>query len=380
VSKDNATEDQGRPTRDQIKQAPKVALHDHLDGGLRPQTVVELADKAGYTELPTTDVQKLGLWFRDAADSGSLPQYLETFEHTVAVMQTAHALRRVAAEAIEDLASDGVVYAELRYAPELHVSGGLSLDEVVEAVNEGCREGEERAAVAGHFVKAATLVTALRQNTEPGHSLRIAELAVRHRDGGVAGFDIAGPEKGFSPDLHADAFTYLREQFMRYTVHAGEGYGISSIRAALLQGADRLGHGVRIVEDVEFGRIGVGGADPESGGEPAFGRIAAYVRDKRIPLEICPSSNLQTGIAPDITEHPVQKLYELDFNVTISCDNRLMSATSMSREFGLLVDAFGWDLSDLELVTLNAIDAAFLPHDTSEAVADQIINGYQDLR
>jgi adenosine deaminase len=354
---------------DEIKQAPKVALHDHLDGGLRPQTVIELADKARYTGLPSRDAAKLGAWFRDAADSGSLPRYLETFDHTIAVMQTADALRRVAAETVEDLAADGVVYAETRYAPEQHLRNGLSLDEVVEAVNEGCREGEERAAVAGHFIKVGTLVTAMRQNTEPGHSLKIAELAVRHRDSGVAGFDIAGPELGFSPDLHAEAFKYLREQFFRFTIHAGEADGPASIAAAVLNGADRLGHGVRIIEDIEF-----------TEDDAQLGRLAAYVRDKRIALEVCPSSNLQTGIAQKIDEHPIQRLYELDFNIAVSCDNRLMSGTTMSREFGLLADAFGWDLADLELVALNAIDAAFLAHDVRDAIADQIINGFIDLR
>jgi len=356
-------------TADEIRQAPKVALHDHLDGGLRPQTVIELADACGYTGLPTRDAAKLGTWFRDAADSGSLPRYLETFDHTIAVMQSADALRRVAAETVEDLAADGVVYAETRYAPEQHLRNGLTLDEVVEAVNAGCREGEERAAAAGHFIKAGTLVTAMRQNTEPGHSLKIAELAVRHRDSGVAGFDIAGPEHGFGPNLHADAFKYLREQFFRFTIHAGEADGPSSIAEALLNGADRLGHGVRIIEDIEF-----------TEDDAKLGRIAAYVRDKRIALEVCPSSNLQTGIAETIAQHPIQKLYELDFNLTVNCDNRLMSGTSMSREFGLLAENFGWDLADLELVALNAIDGAFLAHDVRDAIADQIINGFTDLR
>jgi adenosine deaminase len=357
------------PSPDQIKQAPKVALHDHLDGGLRPETVLELADAAGYDGLPEHDPAKLGLWFRDAADSGSLPRYLETFDHTVAVLQTADALRRVAAETVEDLAADGVVYAETRYAPEQHLRLGLSLDEVVAAVNAGCREGEERAAVAGHFIKVGTLVTAMRQNTAPGHSLEIAKLAVRHRDSGVAGFDIAGPELGFGPNLHAEAFKYLREQFFRFTIHAGEGDGPDSIAEAVLNGADRLGHGVRIIEDVEL-----------TDEDVKFGRLAAYVRDKRITLEVCPSSNLQTGLAAKLEDHPIQQLYELDFNVAVSCDNRLMSGTTMSREFGLLVDAFGWDLADLELVTLNAIDSAFLAHDVRDAIADQVISGYVNLR
>lgn len=360
------------PTEEQIRRAPKVALHDHLDGGLRPATIVELAQAAGYEgSLPTTDPAALGTWFRDAADSGSLVRYLETFDHTVAVMQSAEALRRVAAEAVEDLAADGVVYAELRYAPEQHLRGGLSLDEVVEAVNAGCRDGEERARNAGHPIQSGTLVTAMRQNTEPGHSLAIAELAVRHRDAGVSGFDIAGPELGFSPDLHADAFRYLREQFFRFTIHAGEAYGPASVAAAVRQGAARLGHGVRLIEDVRI--------SPEDG-TAEFGRLAAYVRDCHIALEVCPSSNLQTGIADKIAEHPIQRLSELGFTLTVNCDNRLMSGTSMSRELRLLVEAFDWDLSDLELMALNGIEAAFLPQDRREELTDLIIEDYQDLR
>ncbi|MBR7834072.1 adenosine deaminase [Actinospica durhamensis] len=358
-------------TEDQIRRAPKVALHDHLDGGLRPATVVELAEAAGYSgSLPTTDPVALGAWFRDAADSGSLVRYLETFDHTVAVMQSAEALRRVAAEAVQDLAADGVVYAELRYAPEQHLRGGLSLDEVVEAVNAGCRDGEEQARNDGHAITAATLVTAMRQNTEPGHSLKIAELAVRHRDSGVAGFDIAGPELGFSPELHADAFRYLREQFFRFTIHAGEADGPASVAAAVHQGALRLGHGVRVIEDVRFGEDDTA----------EFGRLAAYVRDCRIALEVCPSSNLQTGIAAKIAEHPIQRLYELGFTITVNCDNRLMSGTSMSRELGLLVAAFDWDLADLELVALNGIEAAFLPQDRRDELSDLIIEEFHALR
>jgi adenosine deaminase len=358
-------------TEDVLRRVPKVALHDHLDGGLRPATVIELAHAAGYTKLPTTDPAKLGKWFRDAADSGSLERYLETFDHTVAVMQTAHALRRVAAEAVEDLAADGVVYAELRYAPEQHLRDGLTLDEVVEAVNEGCREGEDRAVAAGNPIQVGTLVTAMRQNTAPGHSLKIAELAVRHRDSGVVGFDIAGPEHGFGPELHADAFAYLREQFLRFTIHAGEAEGPTSIAKAVQLGTQRLGHGVRIVEDIEF---------TEDGDEPRLGRLASFVRDTRIALEVCPSSNLQTGIAGKISEHPVQKLYELGFTITISCDNRLMSGTSTSRELGLLVENFGWDLADLELVALNGIESGFLTQDRRDELSDLIIDRFQDLR
>jgi adenosine deaminase len=357
-------------TDDVLRRVPKVALHDHLDGGLRPATVIELAEAAGYTGLPNTDPAALGTWFRDAADSGSLERYLETFDHTIAVMQSAHALRRVAAEAVEDLAADGVVYAELRYAPEQHLRDGLTLDEVVEAVNEGCREGEDRANVAGNPIQSSTLVTAMRQNTTPGHSLKIAELAVRHRDTGVSGFDIAGPELGFGPDLHADAFAYLREQFLRFTIHAGEADGPSSVAAAVRLGTQRLGHGVRVIEDIEF----------TEDGEAKFGRLAAFVRDTRIALEVCPTSNLQTALAGKIDEHPIQRLYDLGFTITVSSDNRLMSGTSTSRELGLLVQTFGWDLADLELVALNGIEAGFLTQDRRDELSDLIIDRFQDLR
>ncbi|HEX4787092.1 MAG TPA: adenosine deaminase [Actinospica sp.] len=356
-------------THDVIRRVPKVALHDHLDGGLRPATVLELAEAAGYTGLPSKDPDELGAWFRNAADSGTLVRYLETFDHTIAVMQSADALRRVAAEAVEDLAADGVVYAELRYAPEQHLRGGLSLDEVVEAVNAGCRDGEDRGVAAGNPITAGTLVTALRQNTEPGHSRMIAELAVRHRDRGVVGFDIAGPELGYGPELHADAFAYLREQFLRYTIHAGEADGPASVAKAVQLGTHRLGHGVRVIEDIDF-----------DGEEPKLGRLASYVRDTRIALEVCPSSNLQTGIAGKIEDHPIQKLYELGFTLTVSCDNRLMSGTTTSRELSLLVDTFGWDLADLELVALNGIEAGFLTQDRRDELSDLIIDRFQDLR
>ena len=296
-------------------------------------------------------------------------RYLETFDHTVAVMQSAHALRRVAAEAVEDLAADGVVYAELRYAPEQHLRGGLSLDEVVTAVNAGCRDGEDRATAEGNPISVGTLVTAMRQNTEPGHSLEIAELAVRHRDSGVVGFDIAGPELGFGPELHKDAFDYLREQFLRFTIHAGEADGPDSVAKAVRLGANRLGTAC---------------ASSRTWTTPATSRCSAgwppTCRDTRIALEVCPSSNLQTGIAAKIEEHPIQRLYELGFTLTVSCDNRLMSGTSTSRELGLLVDAFGWDLSDLELMALNGVEAGFLSQDRRDELSDLIIDRFQDLR
>jgi adenosine deaminase len=334
-----------------IVRAPKAMLHDHLDGGLRPATVIDLASEYGYTALPTTDVDDLAAWFRRGADRKSLELYLETFAHTFGVMQWPDAIRRVAAECAEDLAADGVVYAEVRMAPELCTEQGLTLDEAVEAILDGFRIGAMRAAEAGHRITMKLLVTAMRQ---AARSVEVAECAIRWRDAGVVGFDVAGPEKGYPPTRYLDAFETIRRANFHLTIHAGESFGLPSIWEALqFAGAERLGHGVRIVDDITLG----------DDGAPQLGRLAAYVRDKRIPLEMCPSSNVQTGAAASISEHPIRLLADLRFRVTVNTDNRLMSGTSMSREFGLLRDAFGYGLRDVEWFTLNAMKSAFLPFD-----------------
>ncbi|QIP84984.1 adenosine deaminase [Streptomyces sp. Tu 2975] len=357
------------PTADQISRAPKVLLHDHLDGGLRPGTIIELAHDAGYEALPETEPDKLGIWFREAADSGSLERYLETFAHTCAVMQSRDALFRVAAECAQDLAEDGVVYAEIRYAPEQHLEGGLSLEEVVEAVNEGFREGERLARGSGHRIRVGALLTAMRH---AARALEIAELANRYRDNGVVGFDIAGAEAGFPPTRHLDAFEYLKRENNHFTIHAGEAFGLPSIWQALQWcGADRLGHGVRIIDDIEV-------ADD---GSVKLGRLAAYVRDKRIPLEMCPTSNLQTGAADSIAAHPIGLLRKLHFRTTVNTDNRLMSGTSMSREFELLTEAFGYTLDDMQWFTVNAMKSAFIPFDERLAMINDVIKpGYAELK
>ncbi|WP_406298297.1 adenosine deaminase [Embleya sp. NBC_00888] len=357
------------PTVEQIRRAPKVLLHDHLDGGLRPATIIELAEAAGYDRLPSTDPEALGTWFREAADSGSLERYLETFDHTVAVMQTREGLFRVAAECAEDLAADGVVYAEIRYAPEQHLEAGLTLDQVVEAVEAGFREGERRAAEAGNRIKVGALLTAMRH---AARSLEIAELTNRHRDMGVVGFDIAGAEAGFPPTRHLDAFEYLKRENNHFTIHAGEAFGLPSIWQALQWcGADRLGHGVRIIDDITV----------KDDGSVELGRLAAYVRDKRIPLEMCPTSNLQTGAATSYADHPIGLLRRLYFRVTVNTDNRLMSGTSMTREFEHLVEAFGYGLDDLLWFTVNAMKSAFLPFDERLAMINEVIKpGYAALK
>ncbi|KAB1943643.1 adenosine deaminase [Micromonospora sp. ALFpr18c] len=339
-----------------IVKVPKALLHDHLDGGLRPATIVELAAEVGH-ELPTTDPEALGRWFVEAADSGSLERYLETFAHTVAVMQTAPALRRVARECALDLAADGVVYAEVRFAPEQHLEQDLSLDEVVEAVLAGFAEGTAQAVEAGLSIRVGTLLTAMRH---AARSQEIAELAVRHRDAGVVGFDIAGAEAGFPPTRHLDAFEYLQRENFHFTIHAGEAFGLPSIWQAIQWcGADRLGHGVRIVDDIAS--------------DGALGRLAAYVRDKRIPLELCPSSNVQTGAVDSIADHPIGLLRDLRFRVTVNTDNRLMSGTSMSREMSLLVDTFGYGWRELQWFTINAMKSAFIPFDERLRIIDEVI-------
>ena len=349
------------PTLEQIRRAPKVLLHDHLDGGLRPQTIIDLAAEVGHV-LPAVDgpmtAESLGQWFAEASDSGSLERYLETFDHTVAVMQTAPALTRVARECVEDLAADGVVYAEVRYAPEQHVNEGLTLDEVVAAVQAGFDEGVE---ASGGRIVVRQLLTAMRHRAR---SMEIAQLAVAWRDRGVAGFDIAGAEAGYPPTRHLDAFEYLQRENAHFTIHAGEGFGLPSIWQAIQWcGADRLGHGVRIIDDITV----------RDDGSVELGRLAAYVRDKRIPLEMCPWSNVQTGAATSIAEHPIGLLKRLRFRVTVNTDNRLMSRTSMSHEMASLVEAFGYGIEDLRWFTINAMKSSFLPFDERLAIIDDVI-------
>ena len=356
-------------TLDTIRQAPKALLHDHLDGGLRPATVVDLAREFGYTGLPTEDVGELATWFRRGADRKSLELYLETFQHTVAVMQDRDAIARVAAECVEDLAADGVVYAEVRYAPELSVEKGLTLDEVVDASLEGFRIGMARAAAAGRPIVVRALITAMRQ---AARSREIAELAVRWRDAGVVGFDIAGPEAGYRPTRHLDAFEHVHRENFHITIHAGESFGLPSIWEALqLCGAERLGHGVRLVDDITV----------RDDGTIALGRLAAFVRDRRVPLEMCPTSNVHTGAATSIAEHPFDLLRRLRYRVTVNTDNRLMSGVSLSSEFAALEAAFGLGLGEMEWLTINALKSAFVPFDERLRLISEVVKpGYAHLR
>jgi len=355
-----------------ITALPKVSLHDHLDGGLRPQTIIELSEAIGLA-VPATDAPALAEWFANQSDSGSLVEYLKTFDITTGVMQTPEGLTRVAREFVQDLGADGVVYGEIRWAPEQHLTRGLSLDQVVEAVQEGLEAGVADVAAAGGSIRVGQLISAMRH---ADRGLEIAELAVRHRNNGVVGFDIAGAEAGFPAGNLREAFDYLAHHYLPATVHAGEADGIESIRGALFDGrALRLGHGVRLAEDISTAR------EDDENTYVTLGPVAQWVKDREIALELSPSSNLQTGAieqwGTELIDHPFDLLYQLGFRVTVNTDNRLMSATSLSRELFLLAEAFGYDLTDLAVFQLNAAAATFLPIEDREELADIITSGFE---
>lgn len=354
-----------------IQALPKISLHDHLDGGLRPQTIIELAAEIGH-ELPEKTALLLADWFAESCNSGSLERYLETFEHTVAVMQTKAGLERIAYEAVIDLAQENVIYAELRWAPEQHVLAGLSLDETVTAVQDGLERGMADVEAKGGFIRTGQLLIAMRHADK---AMEIAQLAVKHRNDGVVGFDIAGAELGFMPDLHKDAFDYLAKELFPVTVHAGEADGIESIRDAIYSGrALRLGHGVRLVEDIMFSRS-EGDTDLV-----VLGSVAQWIHDRGITIEVAPSSNLQTGafsmLGDSMADHPFDVLYDLGFKVTVNTDNRLMSSTNLTRELEILVDTFGYTLGDLEQFQLNAAEGAFQGLTEREELMDMIEMGF----
>ena len=350
------TTDIGPPTAERIRSAPKVLLHDHLDGGLRPETIIELADQIGYTDLPATDPEALTTWMMRGANRKDLTLYLETFAHTVAVMQTRDGIHRVARECAEDLAADGVIYAEVRFAPELHTEGELNLDDAIEAVLDGFAAGAD-----GTELTIRAICSAMRH---VDNSLEVAQAAVRWRDQGVIAFDIAGPEDGFPPDDHILAFQYCQRENFHITVHAGEAYGPRSIwKAVQYCGAERLGHGIRIIEDLEH----------DADGEPKLGRLAHFLRDRRIPFEVCPTSNVNTGVVDEIADHPIAQLIELRFRVTLNTDNRLMSGVSMTSEMVALVDAFGYGWDRLRWLTVNGMKSSFLPFRERLQVIEQVI-------
>ncbi len=356
-------------TNETIRSAPKVLLHDHLDGGLRPATVIELAQETGYAGLPTEDSDELGRWFRSGADRGSLELYLEGFTHTVGVMQTPEGIERVAAECAEDLAADGIVYAEVRYAPELSTSQGLSLAEVMDAWVAGGERGMANAAAAGTPIDMRPVVSAMRQFAR---SVEIAQLAVDYRDKGVVGFDIAGPEAGYPPTRHLDAFQLIHRANFHVTIHAGEAFGLPSIWEALQWcGAERLGHGVRIVDDITI----------TEDGSIELGDLAQFVRDTRVPLEVCPTSTINTGGAATMAEHPIDLLRRLRFRVTVNTDNRLMSGVTLSSEFETLMETFGFGLDEMRWLTTNAMKSSFAPFDERLRLINGVIKpGYERIK
>ena len=347
-----------------VQSLPKVLLHEHLDGVLRPRTVIELARSTGYTELPTNDAEALGKWFHQGANQGSLAKYLEGFKHTIAVMQTEEALERVAYEQAEDLSRDGVVYYETRFAPLFHTTKGLTHQQVVAAVLKGMARGRQ-----DFGLQSGLIICAMRNMNV---SLEMAELAVDFRERGVVGFDLAGEEGGYPPKKHVDAFHYIQRENFNITVHAGEGFGKESIWQAIQYcGAHRIGHGTRLIDDIAV-------AD---GKAVKLGDLAQYVLDKRIPLELCLISNVHTGAAPSLAQHPFKILYQEKFRVTLNTDNRLMSDTSMTREFEAAAETFGLGLDDFEKITINAMKSAFLPyHQRIDVIYQTIKPGYARIR
>ena len=348
---------------DLVAKGPKVLLHDHLDGGLRPSTVIDLADISGYEELPSNNVEKLSEWFHEGANRRDLNLYLETFAHTVGVMQDEYSCHRVAKECAEDLAEDGCVYAEIRFAPSLFTMQKLSVHEVIEAVLSGFSEGS-----SGTNLTLRTIITAMRTSND---SKTIAEAAVDFRDKGVVGFDIAGREVGYPPTDHLEAFQLLQRENFHFTIHAGEAFGLPSIWEAVKYcGAERLGHGVRIIDDIEL----------DASGNYILGSLASFIRDRRIPLELCPTSNIHTGAVQSLEEHPIGVLKDLGFRVTVNTDNRLMSNVSMTSELLSLNKTFGWNLDDFSWLTVNAMKSAFIPFDERIHLIEKVIKpGWKNL-
>jgi len=347
-----------------LQSAPKVLLHEHLDGVLRSKTVIELAENSGYTQLPTKDPEELARWFHQGANQGSLAKYLLGFRHTIAVTQTEQALERVAYEQAEDLAQDGVVYYETRFAPLFHTTRGLTHQQIVSAVLKGMARGRQ-----DFGVHSGLIICAMRNMNV---SLEMAELAVDFRARGVVGFDLAGEEGGYPPKKHVDAFHYIQRENFNITVHAGEGFGKESIWQAIQYcGAHRIGHGTRLIDDIAV----------KDGRAVKLGDLAQYVLDKRIPLEVCLLSNVHTGATPSLEQHPFKIFYQEKFRVTLNTDNRLMSDTSMTREFLAAAETFGLTLDDFEKITINAMKSAFLPYDARcSLIYNTIKPGYARLR
>lgn len=329
-----------------LKSLPKVLLHEHLDGVLRPQTIIELARETGYSQIPTYDPEELAAWFYRGANKGNLAEYLQGFAHTIAVMQTEEALQRIAYEQAEDLSRDGVVYFETRFAPIFHTRRGLTHQQVVAAVLKGLERGWR-----DFGIRSGLIICAMRNMDV---SLEMAELAVDFRQRGVVGFDLAGEEGGYPPKKHIEAFHFIQRENFNITIHAGEGYGKESIWQAIQYcGAHRIGHATRLIDDITI----------VDGKVVKLGDLAQYILDKRIPLEICLLSNVHTGATPSVAEHPFKVLYDQKFRVTLNTDSRLMSDTTLTHEFEVAAETFDLSLDDFEKLTINAMKSAFLPYD-----------------
>ncbi len=348
-----------------VKTVPKVLLHDHLDGGLRPQTVIDLAKELKYNKLPTKDPGELGNWFHRGANKGNLVEYLQGFEHTCAVMQTKEGLERTAYEMMEDMKNDGVCYVETRFAPVFHTSKGLYHEDVVNAVLEGLEKGKR------DFGVGYGLILCGMRNMK--NTLEIAELAVNYRNKGVVGFDLAGEEGGYPPKKHVDAFQFIQRSNFNITIHAGEAFGQESIWQAIQWcGAHRIGHATHLAEDFTLDK---------DGNVVGFGDLAQYVLDKRIPLEICLLSNVHTGAIDKIENHPFGKFFKNKFRVTINTDDRLMSDTTMTKEFLVAIENFNLNLDDVEKITLNSMKSAFIPYkERLHYIYDIIKPGFQTIR
>lgn len=352
-------------TQQIINEVPKVLLHDHLDGGLRSQTVIELAKDIKYNKLPTTDAGELSEWFHLGANKGNLVEYLQGFEHTCAVMQTKEALFRVSYEMMEDMKKDGVCYVETRFAPVFHTSKGLYYEDVMDSVLEGLEKGKK------DFGVGYGLILCGMRNMK--NTLEIAELAVSYRNNGVVGFDLAGEEGGYPPKKHLDAFQYIKQKNFNITIHAGEAFGKESIWQAIqICGAHRIGHATRLIEDIVFDK---------EGNVVALGNLAQYILDTRLPLEICLLSNVHTGAVDKIENHPFFKLYKEKFRVLLNTDDRLMSDTTLTKEYATASELFGISLDDIEKLNINAMKSSFIPYkERLHYIYNVIKPGYQKMR
>lgn len=352
-------------TEEIVKNVPKVLLHDHLDGGLRPSTIIELAKELKYSKLPTSDPGELAEWFHRGANKGNLVEYLQGFEHTCAVMQTKEALFRISYEMMEDMYKDGVCYVETRFAPVFHTQKGLYHEDIIQAVLQGLENGKQ------DFGVGYGLILCGMRNMK--NTLEIAELAVNFRNQGVVGFDLAGEEGGYPPKKHLDAFQYIKQKNFNITIHAGEAFGKDSIWQAIqICGALRIGHATRLVEDMVFDK---------DGNIVALGELAQYVLDTRLPLELCLLSNVHTGAVDKLENHPFIKYYKEKFRVFLNTDDRLMSDTTLTKEYLTAIEMFGLNLDDVEKLNINAMKSSFSPYKTRLHYIYNVIKpGYQKMR